>query len=110
MLTEKEIEEIVQAKVSRKYTRQKKACGITEVRWQNDYSEAAHAIHERMKEGVVWEGEGRIVHPGVLSGAAVSVPGIGRLLIDDRPSESRIGPHGLCVQVTVRKARDEAND
>jgi len=65
--------------------------------------EAAHAIHERMKEGVVWEGEGQIVHPRLSHGAAVSVPGIGRLSIDNRPNESRIGPHGLRVQVTVRR-------
>lgn len=72
--------------------------------FREDWEEmAAHAIHKRLQEGVVWEGEGQIVHPRVSGGSAVSVPGIGRLLIDDRPSESRIGPHGQRVQVTVRR-------
>ena len=70
------------------------------------WEEAAAEIATLFKRKVIWEGKGRIVHD-LSDGATVSVPGIGRLTIDDRPSESRIGPHGQRVRVVVEKIDEQ---
>ena len=63
-------------------------------------NEAAHLLAEAMKEGVVWEGTGQIVHG--LSSTSVNVPGAGRLTLEDNWGDARLAVHGQRVTVTVR--------
>jgi len=91
---EKEIEQIIRAAMYERL-----AAGTVGA-MEPIVQSAAHAIAEAMREGVVWEGTGQILHG--LNSTSVSVPGAGRLTLEDNWGDARLAVHGQRVHLTVR--------
>jgi len=68
-------------------------------------NEAAHAIAEAMKEGVLWEGEAELRHlhcPPDAEHTYLHYPHIDDYAYTECFSEGYVGKHGERVRVTVR--------